>query len=68
MLEKFIGDRLEIIGKESFMGSFFLKEINLKNVRRIGYAAFKGTSLKIIKNNFTQKYINYQFSFLTSEV
>ena len=59
MLEKFVGNRLEIIGKESFKGSFFLKEINLKNVRRIGYAAFQETSLKIIKNSHIQKHINY---------
>ena len=32
MLEKFIGDSLEIINTEAFCNSSFLKEINLKNV------------------------------------
>ena len=40
MLEQLVGDSLEIIGKESFKFSTFLKEINLKNVKEIGKAAF----------------------------
>ena len=40
MLEKFVGDNLEIIGNKSFNSSHFLKEINLKNVKEIGEAAF----------------------------
>ena len=52
MLEKLVGDSLEIIGKESFKNSYFLKEINLKNVREIRDSAFKYTSLKVIKNKY----------------
>ena len=51
MLEKFVGNSLEIIGKESFKNSYFLKEINLKNVKYIGELAFQETSLKFIKTN-----------------
>ena len=40
MLEKFIGDSLKSISKEAFNQSYFLKEINLKNVKKIGTAAF----------------------------
>ena len=50
MLEKFVGDSLEVIGKESFEFSHFLKQINLKNVKEIGKAAFYRTSLNTIKN------------------
>ena len=59
MLEKFIGDSLETIGVESFKYSSFLKEINLKNVKEIGEAAFSGTSLKIVKNNHIQELNNF---------
>ena len=52
MLEKLVGDSLEIIGKESFRRSHFLKEIHLKNVKEIGEAAFQYTSLNMIKNNY----------------
>ena len=51
MLEKLVGNGLEIIGNRSFQESYFLREINLKNVREIGEAAFQDTSLKTIKNN-----------------
>ena len=57
-LEKFVGDNLEIIGKESFRYSNFLKEINLKNVKEIGEAAFQETTLKYIENNFIQELKN----------
>ena len=40
MLEKFVGDKIEIIGVKSFSQSYYLKEINLKNVTKIGKAAF----------------------------
>ena len=40
MLEKFVGDNLEIIGKESFKYSHFLKDVNMKNVKEIGKNAF----------------------------
>ena len=40
MLEKVIGDSIEIIGIDSFYYSYFLKEINLNNVKEIGEAAF----------------------------
>ena len=40
MLEKFVGDNLEIINQKSFQFSSFLKEINLKSVKEIGEAAF----------------------------
>ena len=33
MIEKFIGDKLETIGEYAFSQSYFLKEINLKNVK-----------------------------------
>ena len=52
MIEKFVGDSLEIIGKKSFNISSYLKTINLKNVREIGEAAFQYTSLNMIKNNY----------------
>ena len=51
MIEKFIGNNLEKIGIESFEYSYFLKEVNLKNVKEIGEAAFFRTSLNKIKNN-----------------
>ena len=53
MLEKFVGVNLEIIGECAFSSSHFLKEINLKNLREIGEAAFSETSLRIIKNSHT---------------
>ena len=68
MLEKFVGNRLETISINSFYSSFFLKEINLKNVREIGESAFQSTSLKIIKNKHIQELKNKQFSGLISEV
>ena len=68
MLEKFVGDNLEIIGKESFFFSHYFKDINLKNVKEIGYCAFANTSLKIIKNNFIQVLNKEQFSYLIDEV
>ena len=59
MLEKFVGSRLEIIGIESFNQAYYLKEINLKNVKEIGRAAFYGTSLKTIKNKHVQELKNF---------
>ena len=59
MLEKLVGDNLEKIGIESFYQSYFLKEINLKNVKVIGYSAFACTLLKTIKNNHIQKLNNF---------
>ena len=58
MLEKFVGKRLEIIGKKSFNCSFFLREINIKNLNEIGEAAFLFTSLTNIKNNHIQELKN----------
>ena len=55
MLEKFVGDSLETIRKSAFESSHFLKQINLKNVRKIGKGAFYKTSLRIIKNNYIQE-------------
>ena len=43
MLEKFVGNKLEIIGESAFDQSYFLKEIELKNVKEIGEAAFYET-------------------------
>ena len=40
MIEKVVGDSLETIDKESFFCSHFLKEIQLKNARKIGESAF----------------------------
>ena len=40
MIEKCVGDGLEIIGINAFRYSYFLKNINLKNVKKIGEAAF----------------------------
>ena len=45
MLEKLVGDNLEIIGEYAFDKSYFLKK-----VKEIGKVAFRLTSLKIIKN------------------
>ena len=59
MLEKLVGDRLEIIGMKSLYQSYFLKHINLYNVGEIGEDAFSGTSLKTIKNYHIQELNNY---------
>ena len=54
-LIKLVGENLELIGEYAFSRSYFLKEINLKNVKKIDKAAFSGTSLKVIKNNHIQE-------------
>ena len=45
-----------------------MKEINLKNVKEIGYAAFQETSLKLIKNNHIQEINSYEFRKLIADV
>ena len=40
MLEKLVGNSLELIDNEAFKYSYFLKDINLKHVKEIGKAAF----------------------------
>ena len=59
MLEKLVGDTLEVIGECAFKYSYFLKEINLRNVKEIGEAAFYASSLKTIKNNHILELKNY---------
>ena len=59
MLEKLVGDRLETVREYAFESSYLLKEINLKNVKEIGEAAFNRTSLKIIKNHYIQELKSY---------
>ena len=59
MIEKFVGNSLETIGKNAFECSYFLKEINLKNVKEIGRCAFQETALKIIKNDHIKELYNY---------
>ena len=68
MLEKFVGDSLEVIGKECFEFSHFLKQMNLKNVKQIGKAAFYRTSLNTIKNEHIQVLNKNQFSQLIANV
>ena len=68
MLEKFVGNSLETIDNDAFKYSSFLKEINLKNVKAIGFAAFSCTSLKLINNNFIKALGKSQFYGLNDDV
>ena len=59
MLEKFVGESLEIIGCLSFYRSHYLREINLNNAKEIGESAFNKTSLNVIKNKHIQHIREY---------
>ena len=54
-IEKLIGNKIRQIGVFSFESSYFLQQINLKNVERIGRQAFSQTNLQLIQNNLLQR-------------